>query len=208
MLDKDPKERLNWIYKAQSVEDLESRYNLWAREYEKDVAGYGYKLPGILAGFVGRYLNSSNGTILDAGAGTGITGEIMSLLGYKSIIAIDISTGMLELAKEKGVYQNISRMVLGERLDFPDDYFAGVVLMGVLSIGHAPPESFDELIRCTIPDGYIIFSVRTDAPEFQEAQDKLEQAGKWRSVEETIPFMVVPLEEPDIMNKVCVYRVK
>ena len=206
-LNEDPKERLNWIYQAKDTEDLQSRYDLWAKGYENDVASYGYKLPGVVSGFLGRYLRPIDGAILDAGAGTGIMGEMMSLLDYEELVAIDLSTGMLEIAKEKGVYREVHRMVLGEHLDFPDDFFAGVIAVGVLSVGHAPPESFDELIRCTRPSGYIIFSVRVDAQGFPEAQSTLEHAKKWQLVEETPPFLVVPLAENTIKTKVFVYKV-
>ena len=207
-LDKDPKERLKWIYQAGGVKDLEGRYDLWAKEYDEDVAGYGYKIPGVLAGFLGRYLHPIDGTLLDAGAGTGIMGEIMSLLGYKELVAMDLSSGMLEIAKQKGVYREVYRMVMGEHLDFSDDKFAGTMAVGVLSIGHAPPESFAELIRCTRPGGYIIFSVRADALGFKEKQDELERVKKWRLIEVTPSFISLPLGEPDIRHKIFVYRVE
>ena len=206
-LDKDPKERLKWIYQAEGVEDLQNRYDLWAEEYEQDVASYGYKIPAVVTGFLGRYVRPIDGVILDAEAGTGIMGEMLSLLSYQEMIAMDISPGMLELAKQKGVYRDIRQMTMGEHLDFPDDYFAGVIAAGVLSIGHAPPESFDELIRCTRDGGIIIFSVRADAPGFREAQDELEKTRKWQLIEETAPFNSLPLGEPDIQHKVFVYRV-
>ena len=44
-LDKDRKERLKWIYQAEGSKDLEARYDLWAKEYDEDVASYGYKIP-------------------------------------------------------------------------------------------------------------------------------------------------------------------
>jgi len=207
-LDKDPKERLKWIYKSEGVKDLENRYDLWAKVYDEDVAGYGYKIPGVLAGFLGRYLRPADGTILDAGAGTGIMGEIMSLLGYKELVAMDLSSGMLEIARGKNIYREVHRMIMGEHLDFPDDIFAGTMAVGVLSIGHAPPESFAELIRCTRPGGYIIFSVRADAQGFQEKQDELEQLKKWRLTEVTPPFISLPLGEPEIKHKIFVYRVE
>lgn len=208
MLDKDRRERLHWIYQAEGVEDLENRYDLWAGEYDQDVASYGYKVPGVLAGFLGRYVRPGDGALLDAGAGTGIMGEIMALLGYREMVAMDLSRGMLEVAERKGVYREARRMVMGEHLDFPDDTFAGTMAVGVLSVGHAPPESFDELVRCTRPGGYIIFSVRADAEGFREKQDELERAGKWRLTEETAPFVSLPLGEPDIKHKIFVYRVK
>jgi len=107
-LHEDKKERLNWIYSASGTQDLEQRYDLWAKEYDEDVAGYGYKIPGVLAGFLGRYLKTDNGSILDAGAGTGIMGEVMSLLGYQNLVAIDLSEGMLAVAKQKGYIGNFT----------------------------------------------------------------------------------------------------
>ena len=50
---------LKWIYKAEAVEDLQSRYDLWAQEYENDIASYGYKLPVVVAGFLGRLASPS-----------------------------------------------------------------------------------------------------------------------------------------------------
>lgn len=47
------------IYKAEAVEDLQSRYDLWAQEYENDIASYGYKLPVVVAGFLGRLVSPS-----------------------------------------------------------------------------------------------------------------------------------------------------
>lgn len=207
-LDKDRKERLKWIYQAEGNKDLEARYDLWAKEYDEDVASYGYKIPGILSGFLGRFLQPDDGAILDAGAGTGIMGEIMFLLGYKNLVAIDLSRGMLEIAKQKRVYKELHRMVLGEYLDFPDNIFAGVVAVGVISVGHAPPESFDELIRCTYKGGYIMFSVRADAQGFSERQDMLESANKWELVVATTPFISLPLGEPDIKHRIFVYQVQ
>ncbi|MEX2356186.1 MAG: class I SAM-dependent methyltransferase [Thermaerobacterales bacterium] len=147
------KNRLEWIYSAQDNSDLERRYDKWAQDYESDVIAYGYKIPAAAAGFVCRHTAAGDGSILDAGAGTGIMGETLSLLGYRDVVAVDMSRGMLALADAKGVYRGLHRMVLGERLQFDDRQFSAVVAVGVLSVGHAPPESFDELIRVTRSGG-------------------------------------------------------
>jgi SAM-dependent methyltransferase len=114
---------------------------------------------------------------------------------------------MLAAAETKNVYRELHRMVLGQHLDFADDKFAITVAVGVISVGHAPPESFDELIRCTRKGGHVIFSVRADAQGFSEKQDALESQGKWHLVETTTPFVSLPLGEPDIRHKVYVYKV-
>ncbi|HJN86754.1 MAG: class I SAM-dependent methyltransferase [Dehalococcoidia bacterium] len=202
-----PKERLHWIYASQGNRDLEERYDSWAGKYDEDVAGYGYKIPGIVAGFVGRYLKPADGPLLDAGAGTGVMGEVLALLGYRELVAMDLSTGMLEVARSKGIYRELRQMVMGEQLDFPDNAFAGATAVGVLSVAHAPPESFAELIRCTRPGGPIIFSVRADAQGFKEVQDGLERDKKWSLIETAGPFVSLPLGEPDIKHLVFAYRV-
>ena len=88
--------------------------------------------------------------MLDAGAGTGITGEILALLGYRDLTGIDISRNMLELARKKGVYKDLRQMALGGELDFPSDAFSAIVATGVFAAGHAPPESFDDLQRVAV----------------------------------------------------------
>ena len=47
-------------------------------------------------------------------------------------------------------------MVMSEKLDFPSDSFDAVVTVGVLTVGHAPASSLDELVRITSPGGHIV----------------------------------------------------
>ena len=162
-----------------------------------------------MSGLIGRYLPSGTGRILDAGAGTGILGENLFVMGYKDLVGIDLSAGMLEVARKKGVYRNLLQMTLGQKLDFADNSFAATVSMGVFTEGHAPSESFDELIRITEPRGYIIFSVRADVylnQGFKKKQDSLKKERKWRLVEQTEPFQALPLENSKIYNLIFVYR--
>ncbi len=42
---------------------------------------------------------------------------------------------------------------------------------------------------------------------FKEKQDALEKESKWRLIEKTEPFRALPLEDPEILNCVFVYRV-
>ena len=148
--------------------------------------------------------------VLDAGAGTGLVGELLSRLGYEDMVAIDLSLGMLEESRKRTIYRQLSQMVMGEPLDFPTDSFGAVVSVGVLTVGHAPASSFDELIRITRPGGYIIFTLRPDVYEnsgFREKQEALESAGKWKLVEVSEKFQPLPKGEPDVYHQVWVYRV-
>jgi hypothetical protein len=57
---------------------LADTYDAWAATYDSDMLAVGYMHPALAAGFVGRYVRALEGSILDAGAGTGIVGQILS----------------------------------------------------------------------------------------------------------------------------------
>ncbi len=204
------RDRLDWIYASKGNQDLADRYDTWAEEYDDDVLRFGYKIPALIAGFTGRYQPAGDAPILDAGAGTGIIGEILAPLGYTNVHALDLSEGMLAVARRKGIYKELRQMVLGEHLDYPDHHFTCVIASGVLSLGHAPPESLDEMARITKSGGSVIFSVRADVYEeqgFKAKMDELEQAARWNATEKTDPFVTLPLAEPDLKHQVFAFRV-
>lgn len=207
--DSERSERLARVYSAQDNRELAESYDEWAREYEGDMTRLGYAIPAVAAGFMGRYV-PPEGTILDAGAGTGILGDTLKVLDYRDLVGIDLSEGMLERAREKGAYRELHRMALGERLGFDDDRFAAAVSVGVFTTGHAPPESFDELVRVVRSGGWAIFSVREDVYRnggFREKQESLEREGKWRLVKMCDAFQPFPAGETSHMNLVFAYQV-
>jgi SAM-dependent methyltransferase len=196
---------------AKSSQEIVEIYDSWAEDYERRILGNGYSTPAVATWFFGRYVRPEDGTVLDAGAGTGITGAILAPLGYRDLVGIDVSPRMLELARDKSVYKDLREMELGGQLDFPDDAFGAVVSTGVFAAGHAPPESFDDLIRVTEPGGHIIFSVRTDVYEdsgFKKKQEALESEGRWQLLEMTDPFAHLRFEDPNLKVQVFAYRVR
>ena len=87
---------------------------------------------------------------------------------------------------------------------------SAVISVGVFTLGHAPPGSFDELVRITKAGGFIVFSLRTDVYKengFEEQQTALETAGKWKLVEVTDPFQPLPKGEPEVYHQIWVYQV-
>jgi predicted TPR repeat methyltransferase len=202
--------RLQSAYAAKDGQEAAKLYDSWAEDYERRVSSWGYITPAVVAWFLGRYVTPEDGTVLDAGAGTGLMGLVLAPLGYRDLIGIDVSRDMLEYAREKGVYRDLRQMELGGRLDLPSDAFAAVVAAGVFAAGHAPPESFEDLIRVTKPGGYVIFSVRTDVyleGGFKEKQEALQREERWQLVETSEPFAHLRFEDPDLKVQVFAYRV-
>jgi predicted TPR repeat methyltransferase len=202
--------RLQSAYAAKDGQEAAELYDSWAEDYERRVSSWGYITPAVVAWFLGRYVTPEDGTVLDAGAGTGLMGLVLAPLGYRDLIGIDVSRDMLEYAREKGVYRDLRQMELGGRLDLPSDAFAAVVAAGVFAAGHAPPESFEDLIRVTKPGGYVIFRVRTDVyleGGFKERQEALQREERWQLVETSEPFAHLRFEDPDLKVQVFAYRV-
>ena len=202
--------KVQWIYSSRNNEELEERYDQWAKDYdadlERDSAWWG---PEFAAEFFAKYV-PKEARILDAGAGTGLVGAVLSQKGYREIVAMDLSQGMLEEARKRNVYREFHQMVMGETLDFPTDSFGAVISIGVLTVGHAPASSLDELIRVTKPGGYIVFSLRPDVYEgsgFREKMTGLKSNGKWELVEVSKKKQVLPRGEPDVFHQIWVYRV-
>ena len=202
--------RVQWVYESTSNKDLEERYDLWAADYDKDLAEeFAWNSPQKAAELFSKHVARS-AKILDAGAGTGLVGKCLAQAGYGNLVAMDLSLGMLEKAKEKNVYNGFRQMALGGHLDFPTDEFDAVISVGVFTLGHAPASSFEELVRITRPGGLIVFSLRVDLYEtggFKEFQSDLETSGMWELAEVTGKFQPLPKGEPEVWHQIWSYRV-
>jgi SAM-dependent methyltransferase len=210
MVEEEREKRVQWIYSSKDNKELEERYDVWAKDYDTDLDdGFGWVGPKKAVECFMKYV-PKDARILDAGAGTGLCGELLAEQGYTDLVAMDISKGMLEEAKKKNAYRQFDQMVMGETLDYPTDSFGAVISVGVMTVGHAPAKSLDELIRVTRPGGYIIYSLRPDVYRdsgFKEKQESLEKEGKWKLIEEGERFQTLPKGEPDVYHQDWVYQV-
>lgn len=201
---------VQWVYASKNEQELAERYDEWAKTYEGDLdRDFGWYGPlNAVEAFV-RFV-PKGARVLDAGAGTGLVGKLLAEQGYENLIAMDLSNGMLEEARKKNAYREFHQMVMGETLDFPSDSFDAVVSVGVLTVGHAPASSLDELVRVTRPGGHIVYTLRPDLHEeggFKEKHAELESAGKWKLNEVGQPKHILPKGEPDVFHQVWVYQI-
>lgn len=202
---------MQWVYSARTTDELRRRYDEWASDYDDDldVQDEGYVSPRRAAEVVAKYVNKT-GRVLDAGVGTGLTGEALSALGFDDLAGIDLSPAMLYEARKKGIYGELLQMVLGERLDYFDDTFDAIVCVGTLAPDHAPASALGEFVRVARPGGCVVFTLQPDAYEtegFREWQEALERAGKWRFLHRTEPFQAFPHADPQVMHQVWAYEV-
>jgi len=202
--------RVQWVYSSKSNSELTKRYDEWSKDYDKDLTeDFGWTAPKTAADFLVKHIRPDS-IVLDAGAGTGLVGMALAAYGFQNITGMDMSKGMLEQAGQKGVYAQLDQMTLGEPLEYDSDTFDAVISVGVMTLGHAAPESFDELVRITKPNGFIVFTIRTDVylnNGFKEKQEEMAMKKFWRIIEVSEEFQPLPVGEPDVKHQVWVYQV-
>ena len=208
---KNTKSMISTIYDtlhAADLVELEHIYKNWAKKYEDDVIN--------LAGYVGHlitselllsYLRNTQAKILDAGCGTGLVGEMLNKNNFKNLIGVDFSQEMLNIAKQKNVYQSLELVDLTKNLDYEDSLFDAIVCAGTFTCGHVGPEALLEMVRITKKGGYICFTVRKqewEASPYKEIIDKLENSNLWHQVvHETSEYNV----KEGITCQLCLYQV-
>ncbi|MEX3015953.1 class I SAM-dependent methyltransferase [Gymnodinialimonas hymeniacidonis] len=201
---------LDNAYDATTPEAAKAKYNAWADAYETELMSGGYRLPWIMAAAVASYVPRSATPLLDAGCGGGLQVEPLHLLGYRGFTGLDLSPGMLGVARGKGLYDDLVEAALGGSLPFADDKFAATLTAGTITPGHAPPNAFEDLVRVTKKGGFLIYSMRHDAgqePAYLEAIARYEADGLWREIFRTPVFHTIPVGAPEVMNAVHVCEV-
>lgn len=201
-------------YAARTKDELRALYADWAGSYDADHERVGFFGHRLTAETLARHATRRDvARVLDAGAGTGAAGVELAALGFRELVAVDLSEEMLERARAKGVY----RQTLTADLALPIDAFAGAsfdaaVLVGVFSYGQAPAEALDEVVRLVRPGGLVAFTLRCDFHEqnamgVRARMEDLERRGAWRLLERTDAHAYLPAKDPQARFRVWCYRV-
>jgi predicted TPR repeat methyltransferase len=206
---KDKTNQLNVVYAAKAPDEVARAYDDWAATYDADMAEAGYRHPAVGLALFARHVPRGAAPMLDAGAGTGLVGEWLGLIGYPQVEALDLSAGMLAVARSKNIYAALHQAALGTALPFLDNHFAAVISTGVFTTGHVGAEGLDELIRITCPGGVIVLTVKDTVWQAGFAARIAELAGTEAIslLEETEPYVSMPGEAGTTPSRALVFRV-
>lgn len=180
---------------SQETEEVEKYYNKWASDYDKNIRDYGYNAPEQTAQLLKKF-NTLEGTICDAGCGSGLTGQALKETCFDSIIGFDLSPDFAKVALKKNVYEEVDIVNMHERpFKYKDDQFAGTICIGTLTYIEDVPPVLREFARITKPGGMVIFTHRTDMiddPKFQENLKRIETDKIWEEVLVSDPQPYLP----------------
>ncbi len=196
---------LGKVYDAQAPEQVAAAYDAWAASYDAEMAAAGYRHPSIGCALLARHAPRGTGPVLDAGCGTGLLGDWLGILGFGPVEGLDLSAGMLAVARAKGSYARLHQLALGGPLPFADGAFAAVISTGVFTTGHVGAEALPELVRITQEGGPLVLTVKTTLWEggFAEA---LRGTAAVEVVETTAPYISMPGEAGTIPSLAVVIR--
>jgi predicted TPR repeat methyltransferase len=164
----------NRIYSLRDLDDCKAVYDEWATSYDNDVndPASDYVGPARAAQSAATHGNI-NGTVLDAGCGTGLCGIALAHLGAKTIDGLDLSPGMLKVADKTGAYRHLGTADLSKPIEKPDAAYDVVTCVGTLTKTHVGPDpALKEFARIIKRGGVVVATVLEDiwAPGGFEAE--------------------------------------
>lgn len=140
-------------------------YDSWAHDYDSDTTeGMGYVAPTLVAKTLAE-LVSTDATVLDAGCGTGLVGSELAKVGFHTVDGTDLSDGMLDVAKNKGVYGRLEQADMTKTLPFAPASYDAITCVGTFTEGHVGPEGIDRLIEVSRSGAYLVLTILSDVWE-------------------------------------------
>tara|TARA_R110000782_G_scaffold87620_1_gene169601 strand:+ start:336 stop:1007 length:672 start_codon:yes stop_codon:yes gene_type:complete len=192
---------------------LAAYYDKWAESYDADLPKMGYDAPVHAAAIMVAQDIAFDAPILDAGCGTGLTGQELARAGYTDLTGIDLSLESLQAAEAKGVYRHLKKRDMNKPLAFGDNGFAAVQCIGTLTYVREKRKLMAEFCRVVKRGGIVSFTHRADLYDaaFIKVLTATTRAGLWEQVSHSDPMPYLP-NHKDFGDKkhvfYDVYRVK
>ena len=181
-------------YTLANSADHRDYYDKWAKTYDQDFAEEtNYIYPRKICDILNMRSVAKDLTIADIGCGTGLIGA--ELQDKKCVIdGFDISGGMLEEARKKGVYRDLIRLDPKNEKDYPSIVYSAVVSCGTFTLGHLGPDVLKKMLKLCQDQALCVIGVNLEHFEtlgFQSTFTELQSQNKIANLE----IISVPIYE-------------
>ena len=142
---------------------ITSRYDKASSEYDQMIDDMEYKIPEWFNTKLAEIKLEPNWSVLELGCGPGNLGKIIKDHQKKlSLTGVDISPGMLEIAKKLKIYDHLLTKNLNTRMpELKNNKYDVVVALGFLELICNIKQFLEEVSRVLVPNGLAFFSIET-----------------------------------------------
>jgi predicted TPR repeat methyltransferase len=154
---------LDKVYAARNASETRALYDDWSQSYEAEVRENGYATPGRCAEALARFSPDQTLPILDFGCGTGLGGLALKLAGFATLDGMDLSRDMLDQARAKRLYRDLTLVEAGDPLPILPGQYTAIAAIGVIGAGAAPISVLDELMKALDKNGLLVLSLNDHA---------------------------------------------
>ena len=173
-------------YGLSDVENARKLYDEWAHRYDNDTVNDGYTGPKSTVDAIVRAVGANymrDTVFLDAGCGTGLVGVLLAKEGASTIDGVDLSPGMLQVARRTSVYKSLDETDLSKPMKQHDESYDVVACVGTLTCGHVGPQALREFVRVVRRGGLVAATVHEAIWESGGYRAEVDELTKSRRVE-------------------------
>ncbi len=177
--------------------DPESHYDNWARKYENELLNeYGYCAHIIAAEALLKQELRKDCEIIDIGCGTGLVAEKLMSMGFSNISGLDVSSKMIAIAKEKGLYKKLYKKRVEDLDDSISRKFDVLMCVGSFGLGHIGPESLKTLMHLVNKGSIVIIFMNAEPFMLEDYNKYIENLVSFNVVD------VIAIEDHNYMSKI------
>ena len=189
-----------------SDEDKQAKYDDWASSYESDLVNEMDYVAHIDASKVFQSLvPQRESKILDVACGTGLVGEELQNMGYVNVDGCDFSAEMINVSRDRKVYQQLFQHDFTQPLENQRVYDA-LICVGLFSFSIPRIHHMIHVINAVKPNGLCVITVNGAAwRELDHEQSVRSEAEKHNFIIEDI-ISAGYIQKENIDSKILIIR--
>lgn len=160
---------------------VKQTFDGFADNFDEKLSDLGYQAPALVTALVQNQpeYQSGRAIVLDAGCGTGLCGPLLRSSAHR-LVGIDLSSGMLEKARERGCYDELIEGELVAAMRGLPGTFDVIVSADVFVYFGALDEAFAAAFGALRPGGAFAFTVEAWLDWDAAAGFQIDPSGRYR----------------------------